>query len=161
MRSAPITAFFILSTILILSLSYLVRIFERPYFSFNFVEEDLDFYTFESFSSSLWFMIITMTSVGYGGIIASTPIGRGISVISIVVGAFLLSLLVAIITDWFVMEEKMIDAIGKMQKDVFAVESVRAAFQYNIARSKRYRLMASGNEDGEHVPSVAELGLLK
>ena len=157
MHSAPITTFCILSTILILCLSYLIRIFERPYFAFNFEDQDhnrLEFYTFKSLSSTLWFTIITMSSVGYGGIIASTPIGRGVTVISIIVGAFLLSLLVAIITDWFVMEEHMSDAIGKMQKDMFAVESVRKAFQYNCARAKRYRLMASGNEENEHIPTL-------
>lgn len=102
-----------------------------------------------------------MSTVGYGGIIASTPIGRGITVIAIVIGAFLLSLLVAIITDWFVMEEKQSEAIDKMQIDVLAGESVRRAFAYNIARAKRYRLMESGNETNEYIPSLEELSELK
>ena len=112
-------------------------------------------------SSTLWFTIITMTSVGYGGIIASTPIGRSITICSTIVGAFLLSLLVAIITDWFVMEERQTKAIHRMEKDRNAAASVRAAIQYNLARAKRYRLLNDGNEENEHIPTVEELKILK
>ena len=77
MRSFPMTTFCIMSFVLIFGLSYMVRIFERPYYEFAFQDQDgLHFYTFQSMSSTLWFTIITMTSVGYGGIIASTPLGR-------------------------------------------------------------------------------------
>jgi len=64
--------------------------------------------------SALWYTIITMTSVGYGGIFATTPLGRFMSIITAFVGAFLLSLLVAIITEWFIMEERQGDAIKSM-----------------------------------------------
>ena len=95
-----------MAAILIISLAYVMRIFERPYFTFVFYDQGVTFYTFNSFSSTLWFTIITMTSVGYGGIVTSTIIGRFFAIVSAIVGAFLLSLLVAIITDWFVMEER-------------------------------------------------------
>ena len=121
-----------MSSILIFCLSYVTRIFERPYFAFNFVDQgdgnDLQFYTFETLGSTTWYTIITMTSVGYGGIIASTPLGRGVTIITTITGAFLLSLLVAIITEWFIMSEKQTDAIGQMRKEGIAVETVRRAF---------------------------------
>lgn len=139
----------------------MIRIFERPYYSFNFYEDDLAFYNFEYFTSSLWFVIITMSSVGYGGVIASTPVGRGITIVTAIIGAFLLSLLVAIITDWFVMDETKAEAISTMQKDRFAVAAVRTAFQYNVARAKRYKLLLGGNEDNDHIPTVEELSHLK
>ena len=161
MKAAPITTFFLMAAVLILSLSYVVRIFERPYFTFNFTDSGVTFYTFESLSSSIWFTIITMTSVGYGGIISTTPVGRFFTIISTIVGAFLLSLLVAIITDWFIIEERQSEALVKMDKDRCAVDTVRAAFQYNIMRAKRYKLLQSGNEEGEHIPTVQELTLLK
>ena len=105
MRHAPIFTFALMALTAIMGLAYMIRVFERPYFSFNFYEDDLKFYTFEHYTSSIWFVIITMSSVGYGGIIASTPIGRGLTIFTSIIGAFLLSLLVAIITDWFVMSE--------------------------------------------------------
>ena len=62
-------------------------------------------YDFMYYGSSVWYVFITMSSVGYGSIIASTPIGRTLGVFAALVGAFLLSLLVAIISDWFQLED--------------------------------------------------------
>ena len=97
-----------MASIMLLSLAYSIRIFERPYFTFNFQANDppLKFKNFEYFSSSLWYCIITMSSVGYGGYTASTPVGRILTILTALVGAFLLSILVAIITDWFIMEDR-------------------------------------------------------
>jgi len=38
---------------------------------------------------------------------------------------------------------------------------VRTAFEYSVARNKRYRLLESGNEEQDHVPTLQELSLLK
>ena len=38
MRSAPIATFCLMQAILIVCLSYVIRIFERPYFAFNFID---------------------------------------------------------------------------------------------------------------------------
>ena len=94
-----------------------------------------------------------MSSVGYGNIISTTPLGRFVTIIIAIVGAFLLSLLVAIITDWFVMAESQTDAIEKMEKDKCAVDFVKCGLRFNAVRKRRYRLLDSGNEDGEYVPS--------
>ena len=135
-----------LACILIFSFASIIRIFERPYYTFNFTDQGLTFYNFDYLSSSLWFTIITMTSVGYGGIIASTQLGRFATLISTIVGAFLLSLLVAIITEWFAMEERQEKAIDKMRLDQFAVEAVKRGLQYNAMRAKRYRMLREGGE---------------
>ena len=44
---------------------------------------------------------------------------------------------------------------------MFAAESIRIAFQFNCARARRYRILASGNEDNDHLPSLEEITLLK
>ena len=106
-HNSPIFSFTVSALGWILCLAYMIRIFERPYYSFNFLDDDgLTFFNFDSFFSAIWFVIITMSSVGYGGIISTTPIGRAITLLTAIVGAFLLSLLIAIITEWFVMEEQ-------------------------------------------------------
>ena len=48
-----------------------------------------------------------------------------------------------------------------MQKDIQAARAVRTAFQYAIARNKRYRLLEDGNEENEHVPTLEDLVKLK
>lgn len=102
----PITTYLVIATTLILSLAYTLRIFERPYYAFNFTEaSEIHFMNFQYFSSSLWYVIVTMSSVGYGDMIASTPIGRCIAITSIIVGAVLLATMVSLITGWLNMEE--------------------------------------------------------
>lgn len=128
MRNAPITTFALMACVLIFSLSYTTRIFERPYYQYCFYDQGVSFLAFETLGSSLWYTIITMTSVGYGNIIATTPLGRFVTIITAFVGAFLLSLLVAIITEWFNMEERQTEAITSMQKDIQAARAVRTAF---------------------------------
>ena len=87
-----------------------------------------------------------MTSVGYGGIIASTLVGRAFTLFATLVGAFLLSLAIAIVIEWFVLEENKLSAINQMVTDKKAAVAVRTAFQYNVARAKRYRLLYDTNE---------------
>lgn len=43
--------------------------------------------------------------------------------------------------------------MSKIRTDKLAGVAVRTAFQYNVARAKRYRLLNDGNEEGEHIPS--------
>ena len=38
---------------------------------------------------------------------------------------------------------------------------MRTAFQFNAARSKRYRLLNSANEEKEHIPTQSDLAILK
>ena len=161
MHSGPVSTYIAIAAIMIYCLAFAIRIFERPYFTFNFVDAGVIFYNFEYLTSILWYTIITMTTVGYGNIYATTPIGRFFAIVAVIVGAFLLSLMVAIITSWFNMDEKRTVAINKMERDRFSAECVRICLQYNIARSKRYRLLSSGNEDNEHIATVQELTALK
>ena len=102
-----------------------------------------------------------MTSVGYGGEVTSTVIGRLLALIGTIVGAFLLSLAIAIVIQWFVLEERKVSAINQMILDKKAAVAVRTAFQYNVARGKRYRLLYDGNELHEYVPTQPDLQLLR
>ena len=74
----------------------LIRIFERPYYRFNF--PDIDYQYFDSFSNSIWYVIITVSSVGFGDIYAVTPMGRILTVFAVLVGVIFLSTMVALIT---------------------------------------------------------------
>ena len=43
MLAAPIGTFFIMAVIMLFSLSYMIRLFERPYYTFNFEEVGVQF----------------------------------------------------------------------------------------------------------------------
>ena len=83
----------------------LIRIFERPYYEFNFGEE-VEYYYFKSFSSSIWYIMITMTSVGFGNIVAVTPIGRLVTLLAAFMGAIFLAMMVTLVTEWLALDER-------------------------------------------------------
>ncbi len=49
---------------------------------------------FDDYTTAIWGVIITMTTVGYGDVVAVSPFGRIISIINALWGAFVISLLV-------------------------------------------------------------------
>ena len=142
---------------MILALAFLIRIFERPYYEFNFPEND--YYYFSSLMNSIWYVIITMSSVGYGDMYAVTPVGRGLTLIAVFIGVIQLSLMVALVTDSLQLEQKEALAVHIVKDQQKCARTIQVALQYNMARNKRYRLMANGfDEDGEELcPSVEDL----
>jgi len=77
-----------LSLISVLILAYMVRIFELPYYL------ALGRIDFISYFDAIWFIIITMTTVGYGDLSPFTVFGRLIAIFTALWGTFLISLLV-------------------------------------------------------------------
>jgi voltage-gated potassium channel len=52
---------------------------------------------FDSYFTSIWCVIITMTTVGYGDTYAVSPFGRSVSVFNALWGTFIISLITATI----------------------------------------------------------------
>jgi hypothetical protein len=77
--------------------SFLLRIAELPYFRL-IDNTDENYRTFDSFINSMWVVIITLTTVGYGDITASTFPGRFISVSIAICGSFLMAIVVMVVT---------------------------------------------------------------
>ena len=88
------------STIIILS--YILRIFEMPYFR---MAED-EWGQFDDYFMSIWCITITLTTVGYGDLVPSTKPGQYIAIITALWGAFLISLLVTIVQNVFQPDQK-------------------------------------------------------
>lgn len=85
MAHSPMTVNSQLFIIFIFICSYNVRIFERY----------LDFYTgqnFGNFLNDLWYIFITMTTVGYGDLYTKTLFGRFFSIFGCLIGVFIISL---------------------------------------------------------------------
>ena len=112
---------FFMTTISVLFFAYVVRIYERPYYN------ELGYLDFEHISSSIWATIITMSSVGYGGMYPSTSWGRAIIIISTLVGAFILSILIAILHDWIELEDNKKEALVTVTKRRKAVIVIKFA----------------------------------
>ena len=72
----------------VLLLSILLFIAEHPYYSVATIADTKD----SGYLAMVWLVFITGSTVGYGGIIPKTFLGRLIVIVVIVFGTFLMSL---------------------------------------------------------------------
>lgn len=89
--------YFILGSSMILSIlifGFAVRTYERPYNEVNGQQQDYNYVW-----NSMWLVIITMCTVGYGDFFPRTHIGRMIIVIACFWGVFLISMMVVTLTE--------------------------------------------------------------
>jgi len=78
-----------------------VMIWERPYYSYTVASPNGDAVPipnleFSTIPNSMWYTLITMTTVGYGDVVARTPVGKTIAIGMIFAGAYLTALLIAV-----------------------------------------------------------------
>lgn len=81
-----------LITINIIVASYIVRIFELPYY--RLIEDAGLKGTMDSYFNAIYLTTITLTTVGYGDMAPCTCFGRGFIMLIAIVGAFYIALLV-------------------------------------------------------------------
>jgi potassium intermediate/small conductance calcium-activated channel subfamily N protein 2 len=92
MTKTPYHAYILLFLIILLYCSFCLRIFER-------VLDEPSGSNFSSYWNTLWCLIITMTTVGYGDFTPSSTLGRFIGIIACICGVFLISMLIVTITN--------------------------------------------------------------
>jgi len=107
---------------LILALSQLICIFERPYYEFSF--PDIPYRQFGSLSASIWYVVITMASVGYGDEIATTPVGRFLALCAILIGVVMLSTMVALISNLLKLNEQQALASNKVKDQLACAKAI-------------------------------------
>lgn len=78
--------------------------------------------------------MITMTSVGYGNIVAVTPIGRIVTLFAAFMGAIYLAVMVTLVHDWLELEDKQALTMHKVNDQENCGRSIVAALKYNAAR---------------------------
>ena len=87
---SPATTVFTVFAFIVFILAYIVRIFELPYY-INDVEDSEGL---EKFYNAIWFIVITITTVGYGDIYPRTVYGKMVAMSAALLGALLISLFV-------------------------------------------------------------------
>jgi hypothetical protein len=78
-----------------LVLAYQLRIFEIVYY------RNLNLVDFDSFFQSVWVIVITICTVGYGDLVPFSIIGRIIIMITSFWGAFIISLVIVVAANLF------------------------------------------------------------
>ena len=79
-----------ISTVLILS--YIMRIFEIPYYRHN--NDNVTPSIFDNYFNSVWLLVMTITTVGYGDYTPNTTMGKWVAMFAALWGSFMISLLV-------------------------------------------------------------------
>ena len=114
-------------------LSYILRIFEMP-FDEDFTEgEPLDHYRI-----SIWLIIMTITTVGYGDVSPKTTMGKVVTVMTAIWGTVLISLIVMVFIKFFDPNHKEHKAIKHIKMSRSAAKSINTSLKYFIAKKKYY-----------------------
>ena len=136
----------IMFTSTILILSYILRIFELPWFR----QEPTYLPEFDSYFNSVWCTIITLTTVGYGDIAPGTIPGRVIAMITALWGAFLISLLVVTVSSVFDLSNNQKMALRHIRLTRTAAMTISRAIKYFLARKRYHKIQQ------DHDPRTAD-----
>jgi hypothetical protein len=91
----PFSSIVILFVSSVCILGYLLRIFEEPY---NYSIGHQDFY---SYFASIWCIVISITTIGYGDAVPYTVMGRVLIMVAAIWGQFIVSLMIVSVTNIF------------------------------------------------------------
>lgn len=91
-KSRPYFFVFISITLCIAIPGYCCRIFERPLVP-------VTGYDFDNIVNVFWFMVVTITTVGYGDLYIYSNMARFISILIMIYGVFIVSLFVVKLTN--------------------------------------------------------------
>jgi hypothetical protein len=125
----------------VLFYSYLLRIFELPYFR-AVSPTDPTYRQFDDFFSANWCCIITLTTVGYGDMTPCTTPGRIVTITIAMTGSFLMALVVAMVTSQTELSPKHQVALHHMQLTRYAATTIQYSFKYFQLKKKYHTLRA-------------------
>jgi len=100
-----------------------------------------------------------MMTVGYGDVYAVSPLGRGISILNAIWGAFVISLLVASIGRVLELSDNQKKALAEITNTRRAAALVRAGVLHYNAKTEMRDAKILDSKD--YVPSAADIAKLK
>lgn len=116
----------------IFTLAYVLRIFELPNFS-----KDADSKSgLQVYVNSVWCIVVTLTTVGYGDISPSTQLGRFVAMVAALWGAFLISIIVYCTTTAFSNSHEQDLALSQIRLSEKAATTLQKTFKVFLAKKK-------------------------
>jgi hypothetical protein len=147
MSKAPQNAYLILFIIILTICSYSLRIFERV------LDEETQ-KNFSSFWNTIWCLIITMTTVGYGDYFPSSFLGRIVGIFACTCGIFLISMLIVTISNILeltTIEENVFKIIRRIklnkEKDEIASKFVTKYLKHMVDSKKKKKVVSESISD--------------
>lgn len=95
-------------------------------------------YEFDDLNNSLWLILMTITTVGYGDITVHTVPGRFITMFAALWGAVMISLVVLVSANIFKLGKSQTKALRHIRVTRSAAKSIKCGMQYFIAKKKYY-----------------------
>ena len=114
--------------------AYIIRVFEMPRFRLG--DDDV----FDSYFNSVWFTVITITTIGYGDISPLTQPGKLTTIILAFWGALLMALLVLVLSTIFEPNEDEKIAIHHIKFTKTAANTIYRSMKFFIAKKKAQML---------------------
>ena len=137
--------------------AYVIRIFELPYH--RLLEEGR--FALDSYFSSFWLVVITITTVGYGDITPKTVEGKMVALVSALTGAFLLSIFVLAVTSVFQLNEVQSKAMRHIKMSRSAAKTITKAMRFYMIKKKYFLLMSKNrvvwNQDSEFLKYIKSI----
>jgi voltage-gated potassium channel len=115
LKDNPFQAMLLAVAVLLFSCSYMVYLAERTFP----VDCDLDSGKFSTYFNSLWLIIITVFTVGYGDLTPQTDLGRGIAVVAALCGLMLSATLIGLVHQYLTLnndESNVLKFIAEHQR---------------------------------------------
>jgi hypothetical protein len=78
--------------------------------------DDLEISPFDSIPTAFWFVIVTMTTVGFGDVYPTTPVGRAIAAFTMMSGVLTLALPITVIGSNFASEYSLVEETAVFKK---------------------------------------------
>ena len=125
----PLSTIGMLFVLFVSFYAYLLRLFEAPYYR-TLPEDDPDHRRFDNFFISVWLVIITITTVGYGDVYAQSNPGKLVSCCIAISGSFLMALVVTIVTSQVNLSPKQQLALTHMQLSKKAAETIQKMLKF-------------------------------
>lgn len=110
-----------------LILAVLIRVFERPY-------QDCTGLDFEPYKNGLWLSAMTLTTINYADFYPSTHLGRVVAQVMGILGLFLISMMVLIMSRSFTLTWKQQKVFFEMYSTRYSGLVLLAALRMNIER---------------------------
>lgn len=91
---------------------------------------------FDNYFQSIWVIVVTMTTVGFGDLVPFSYIGRTIIMITSFWGAFLISLLIVSVGKIFELSRNQRKAMHHLFLTRKAASSITSAMRYFMAKKR-------------------------
>lgn len=117
------------------------------------------------FGQSMWLVLMSMTTVGFGDVVPLTPAGRTLSFVAAMAGLMLTAIVISVIHSQLALSHGQAYSLKLIERNQLLVKEVAAAkafivsyWRYRCRSNRRLRAAASGSQCGDSATTVGAGG---